>query len=181
MCAQERNGRLLAASHQGRNLASQAPMKSHEEPLLLQDVTKVAIGCFYDTYNELSGFPEFVVVQGLAIALEDAGLQVHREMRIPVWFRGRRLTSFRADLVIAPGVIIEVKCAPVIEAFHKAQLMHYLKATDFEVGLLFNFGRDPQFSRVIYQNARKPRVVTPHELNQGLTSQRSTKDDADPR
>ena len=151
-------------------------MKSSEKPLLLQDVTKVAIGCFYDTYNELSGFPEFVVVQGLAIALEDAGLDVRREMRIPVWFRGHRLTSFRADLVIDPGVIIEVKCAPAIEAFHKAQLMHYLKATDLEVGLLFNFGREPQFSRVIYQNARKPRAVATLEQNQELTSEPETND-----
>ena len=137
------------------------------KPLLHQDVTKIAIGCFYDTYNELSGFPEFIVVQGLAIAFEDAGVQVRREVRIPVWFRGRRLTSFRADLLIDPGLIVEVKCAPAIEAFHKAQLMHYLKATSFEVGLLFNFGPVPQFCRVVYQNARKPRVITPSELADG--------------
>jgi GxxExxY protein len=145
-------------------------MDSDEKPQLpLQDVTQIAIGCFYGTYNDLSGFPEYVVVQGLAIAFEDAGLNVRREMRIPVWFRGRRLTTFRADLVIDPGVIIEVKCAPSIEAFHKAQLMHYLKATDFEVGLLFNFGRDPQFSRVIYQNARKSRTTAaPGDLEHGL-------------
>jgi len=136
-------------------------MDSHDTtPLLLRDVTRAAIRSFYDTYNELAGFPEIVVVRGLTVALEDAGLVVQREVSLPVWFRGRRLASFRADLIIEPGVLIEVKCAAEIEPFHKAQLLHYLKATDVEVGLLFNFGKRPQFSRLVYENARK-RKPTP--------------------
>ncbi len=117
----------------------------------------LAIGTFFDVYNELAGFPEFVLRRGLAVALADAGLVVQQEVALPVWFRGRRLATFRADLIVDPGVLIEVKIAPEILAINKAQVMHYLKATDLEVGLLFNFGRRPEFARVIYQNARKPR------------------------
>ena len=43
------------------------------------------------------------------------------------------------------GVIVEVKARPEIDPFNKAQVLHYLKATDLEVGLLVNFGRRPEF------------------------------------
>jgi hypothetical protein len=52
-----------------------------------------------------------------------------------------------------------------MQSFHKAQLTHYLQATDLEVGLLLNFGNRPTFARVVYRNARKrhrhevPRLV----------------------
>jgi GxxExxY protein len=157
----------IAQVFAGRDLACSSRMKSHERrPLLLRDVTEAAIRSFYDSYNELAGFPEFVLIRGLTVALEDEGLAVHREVSLPVWFRGRRLTSFRADLIVDPGVLIEVKCAAGIEPFHKVQLLHYLKATDIEVGLLFNFGKQPQFSRIVYENARKRRPIqVPEDVN----------------
>ena len=51
------------------------------------------------------------------------------------------------------------------------RVLHYLKATDLEVGLLVNFGREPQFRRVVYQNSRKRRYFEPPsaaELKQGF-------------
>jgi GxxExxY protein len=140
----------------------------HSEPLplLLRDITGTAIGAFYDVYNELAGFPEFVVRRGMAIALADAGLTVRQEVPLPVFFRGRPIVTFKADLVIEPGVLIECKVRPEIDAFDKAQLAHYLKASHLEVGLLFNFGRRPDFSRVIYENVRKrPRIEPPADLD----------------
>jgi GxxExxY protein len=134
--------------------------------LLLEDETGMAIRAFYDVYNELAGFPEFVIRRGLAIALEDAGLRVRQEVPLPVWFRGRRIVTFKADMIVDPGLVIEVKATPEIQPYHKAQLFHYLKATDLEVGLLFNFGRRPEFSRVIYENSRKqPRTDAPTNLD----------------
>lgn len=127
-------------------------------PLLHEDTTAAIIGTFYDVYNELGvGFPEFVVRRAMAVALADAGLVVSEEVALPVWFRGRRLASFRADLVVGPGVIVEVKTRQTVDDFHLAQVLHYLKATDLEVGLLLNFGRRPEFRRVVFQNAKKPR------------------------
>lgn len=148
----------------GRRLALRCGMDSAaSSPLLLEDVTKVAIGAFFDVYNEHSGFPEYVLRRSLAIALIELGLVVHQEVRLPVWFRGQQVATFRADLILEPGVIIEVKVAPEIQAFHKAQVLHYLKATGLQVGLVFNFGPRPQFARVVYQAARQraPFVMSP--------------------
>jgi GxxExxY protein len=130
-------------------------MGSNTTPLLLEDITRVVIGVFFAVYNELSGFPEFILRRALVVALREAGVQVEEEVPLPVWFRGRQLSTFRADLIVNQCLIVEVKASTDIQAFHKAQLSHYLKATDLEVGLLLNFGRRPEFSRVIYEKARK--------------------------
>jgi GxxExxY protein len=126
------------------------------------DISHTVIGAFFDTYNDLGpGFPEFVARRALAIVIRDAGLTVREEIELPVWFRGQPIAKFRADLLVADTLIVEVKTSPDIEAFHIAQVLHYLKATDIEVGLLVNFGRQPQFRRVVYQNLRKRRTYEP--------------------
>ena len=138
-----------------------APLAS-PSALLASDITRVIIRSFYTTYNELgAGFPEFVTRTALAIVIRQEGLKADEEPFLPVWFRGHRITRFKADLVVADTVIVEVKVGLELQPFHKAQLMHYLKATDKEVGLLLHFGREPRVHRVIYENSRKLRYVEP--------------------
>jgi GxxExxY protein len=103
------------------------------------------------------GFPEFVARRALAIMIGETGLAVREEIELPVWFRGQRIAKFRADLLVADTLLVEVKVSPEIDAFHTAQVLHYLKASDLEVGLLLNFGREPQFKRVVYQRSRNRR------------------------
>ena len=100
----------------------------------------------------------------MAIAIGGDGLGVEEEKPLPVWFRGFQIVKFRADLVVASAVIVEVKTRPEIDPFNKAQVLHYLKATDLEVGLLLNFGRRPEFHRVVCEQSRKgPRFPSPLE------------------
>jgi GxxExxY protein len=124
---------------------------------LLFELSEVIIGVFFDVYNELGpGFLEFVYRRAMAIALPKAGVQVSEEVALPVWFRGAQLAILKADLVAPAGpVLIEVKATSSIEPFHIAQTLGYLKATEIEVALLLNFGRRPQFKRLVFENARK--------------------------
>jgi GxxExxY protein len=52
-------------------------------------------------------------------------------------------------------VLIELKGVRTLNSAHQAQLLHYLRATDIEVGLLLNFGIRPEFKRLVYDNDRK--------------------------
>jgi GxxExxY protein len=151
-------------------------------PLLLQDITGIAIKGFYAAYNELAGFPENVVRRGLALALRDERLSVQEEVHLPVWFRGQCLVTFKADLLVESCLLIEVKAKPEIDAFDKAQLLHYLKATNLDVGLLMNFGRRPEFKRLIFETARaRERVELPTDLEQFLAENTTRLDQPDPR
>jgi len=133
-------------------------MDAEPPPLILGEQTGAIIHEFCIVYNELGGgFPEFVYRRALAPALRGAGLAVSEEVPLPVWFRGNRIVTFRVDLVVGDRVLIEVKALPEVDKFQQAQVLHYLKASDLEVGLLLNFGRRPEFRRVIYENTRKRR------------------------
>jgi GxxExxY protein len=119
-------------------------------------LTEKVIGVFFDVYNDLGGgYLECVYQQSMAIALSDAGLAVEREAPIEVRYRGRRVGTFRADLVVEQLVLIETKAARALEDAHARQVLNYLRATDLEVGLLVNFGPRPTFRRWVYRNDRK--------------------------
>jgi GxxExxY protein len=60
-------------------------------------------------------------------------------------------------------VLLELKAARTLEPSHEAQLLHYLRATEIEVGLLLNFGIRPQFRRLVFENARKKIRENPRE------------------
>jgi GxxExxY protein len=91
----------------------------------------------------------------MVVVLEAAGLRVGREVSVPVWFRGKKIGQYFADLLVERTVILELKAGRTLEKAHEAQLLHYLRATDIELGLLLNFGIRPQFRRLLFDNERK--------------------------
>ena len=63
-----------------------------------------------------------------------------------------KVGDYFADIVVNNSVIIELKAHEAICEEHEYQLINYLKATEIEVGLLLNFGKQPQFKRKIFTN-----------------------------
>lgn len=121
-----------------------------------QDTTEKIIGVFYDVYNELGhGFLESVYERSFEIALTSKGLTVCRQIEIPVWFRGHQVGACTADMLVEGCVLLELRAARTFDLSHQAQLLNYLRATEIEVGLLFNFGLKPEFKRLIFDNPRK--------------------------
>jgi len=120
------------------------------------ELTQKIIGVFYDVYNELGyGFLESTYAEAMLLALSQSGLAAVREVPVPVWFRGQKVGQYFADLLVDNAVLLELKSARNLESAHEAQLLHYLRATEIEVGLLLNFGLRPQFRRLLFDNARK--------------------------
>lgn len=72
-----------------------------------------------------------------------------------VYYDGQVVGEYFADLLVASAVIVEIKAVRTLAPEHEAQLLNYLKATPYEVGLLLNFGPTPQVKRKAYDNARK--------------------------
>jgi GxxExxY protein len=120
------------------------------------EITQKIIRVFYDVYNELGyGFLESVYEKSLEVALNSTDLKVCRQIEIPVYFRGRRVGDFSADMLVEDCVLLELKSARSLDTSHTAQLLNYLRATDIEVGLLLNFGVKPEFKRLLFDNHRK--------------------------
>jgi GxxExxY protein len=57
--------------------------------------------------------------------------------------------------MVENSVLLELKSARSLDPAHEAQLLHYLKSTEIEVGMLLNFGTRPEFRRLLFDNERK--------------------------
>src|SRR6267142_3806726 len=131
-------------------------MDEGEHSLKHRVLTEQIIGVFYDVYSELGhGFIESVYEKAFEFALTSKGLSVRRQIEIPVWFRGQKVGNFCADMLIEGRILLELRANRGLDAAHEAQLLNYLRATEIEVGLLFNFGLKPQFKRLAFDNRRK--------------------------
>jgi GxxExxY protein len=120
------------------------------------DITELIIKAFYTVYNTLGyGFLEKVYSSALTIELRKLGLDVIQEARIAVYYGGEMVGEYFADLLVAGAVIVELKAVRRLAEEHEAQLLNYLKATPYEVGLLFNFGPKPEIKRKAFDNSRK--------------------------
>jgi GxxExxY protein len=134
-----------------------SPQINADEPRYkYSELTEQIIGIFYEVYNELGfGFLEKVYEEAMAIALRERGLEFRQQASVPVWFHGKKIGSYDADLVVGEFVLVELKACKALEPTHEAQLLHYLRSTEIEVGLLLNFGPRPQVKRLAFGNERK--------------------------
>lgn len=112
-----------------------------ENPQGLDEITERIIGCAMRVSNELGvGFLEKVYENALVIELRRNGLEVVQQQLIQVFYSGVVVGDFCADAIVENRVLLELKAAKTIDPIHEAQLLNYLKATGFRVGLVLNFG-----------------------------------------
>lgn len=124
--------------------------------LLYKNITDDILKVYFDIYNHLGyGFLEKVYQNAMYFELQKKGYKVEAQKPIKVYLKGQLIGEYYADLLIEDKVIIELKACELLMNIHVAQLMNYSKATPIEVGLLLNFGEEPEFKRIIYTNDRK--------------------------
>ena len=124
--------------------------------MLYKEKTDLIINAFYKVYNRLGyGFLERVYHNAFLIELRVIGFDVKSEYPIRVTYEGVEVGEYYADIIVDNCIIIENKAAEILREEHEYQLINYLKATEMEVGLLFNFGKKPAFKRKFFTNDRK--------------------------
>lgn len=128
-----------------------------EGELKHRDLTEKILQAFFKkVYARLGyGFLEKVYENAMAIELRKMGLQVEQQHKILVYYDGEIVGEYFADLLVEGKVIVELKAAQAVAKEHEAQLLNYLRATPYEVGLLLNFGPKPSFARKASDNNRK--------------------------
>ncbi len=124
--------------------------------MLHGELTSDIINAFYKVCNAPDyGFLEKVYENALAMELSRRGHEVRQQVPVQVYYEGKPVGEYFADLLVDQKVMLELKAADCMAKEHEAQLINYLKATQIEIGLLLNFGREPQFKRKIFSNSKK--------------------------
>jgi GxxExxY protein len=105
------------------------------------DITSQIIGAAIKVHRKLGpGLLESAYEACLAYELEKLGLQVQRQKAVPLVYENVKLEcGFRADLVVASRVVVEIKCKEALHPVDQAQLLSHLRLLNLQVGLLINF------------------------------------------
>lgn len=114
------------------------------------DLTDAILKAYYAVYNSLGyGFLEKVYENAILLELREMGIAVEPQVPISVSYKNEVVGEYFADIVVEGKVIVELKAAESLVDAHRCQLLNYLKATGYEVGLLLNFSKMPEFKRVV--------------------------------
>ena len=113
-----------------------------EEKILFKDLSYKIVGLAMQAHTELGyGFLERVYENALMVLFEESRIRAQQQLPIKVQFHGRIIGDYIADILVEDSIILELKAADRISDTHKAQTLNYLKATNYRLALLLNFGK----------------------------------------
>ena len=99
------------------------------------------INCAIEVHKTLgNGFLEKVYENSMMYEFDFDKIPAKNQIPIPVYYKGKIIGDYFADIVVENKIIIELKVVQKILPIHNAQLIHYLKATNYKVGYVINFG-----------------------------------------
>jgi len=106
----------------------------------INDITYRINGAVFEINRILGpGFLEKVYENELVIQLRSDGLKAESQVPLNVFFKGNVVGEYFADIVVEEKVILELKAIEKLQKIHEAQILNYLKASGYKVGLLINF------------------------------------------
>mgnify|MGYP002641362278 CR=1 FL=1 len=105
------------------------------------EISKIVLDLCLKIHMELGpGLFESVYENILSYELNKAGLAFETQVEVPVKYDGKLFEKgFRADIIVAEKVLIELKSIEKLTDVHKKQVLTYLKLTGIKLGLLINF------------------------------------------
>ena len=105
-----------------------------------KEVTAKIIRAAMNVHNELGPhYLEVIYQRALAIELTRFDLEFTRETDIPIYYRGEKIDTRRADFIV-DDVLVEIKAKTELENKDHEQILSYLKSSGYRVGMLINFG-----------------------------------------
>ncbi|MDP2887818.1 MAG: GxxExxY protein [Bacteroidota bacterium] len=109
--------------------------------LLEQETYKIICVCM-NVHKALGcGFLESVYQEALEKEMRKLQIPFVRHKKLQILFDGAPLDKFFvADFVCYESIILEIKAAIFLHQSNSDQVINYLKATNYTVGLLINFG-----------------------------------------
>lgn len=127
--------------------------------LIFKDESYAIIGGCFEVYKDKGcGFVESVYQECLSIEFQHLDIPFVEQLELDLYYRERKLTHvYKPDFVCFDKIIIEIKAVQSLAAEHRAQVMNYLKATGFELGLLVNFGHFPklEYERIVSTRSKR--------------------------
>ena len=116
------------------------------EGLLYKDESYVIQGAIFEVYREMGcGFLEAVYQECLEEEFKLQNIPFVAQRDLLIQYKGKKLRqTYKPDFICFDQIIVEIKALSVLAGEHEAQVLNYLKATGYRLGLLVNFGCHPK-------------------------------------
>lgn len=127
------------------------------DKLLYKDKTFVIRGVVFDIYQKLKNFQKEKVCQdALMVGLKSKGFKVGKEKRINIYYEKQKVGTYVPDMIVDGEILLELKAKSMLTKEDSQQFWHYLRNSDYKLGLLINFGSQNKVEiiRRIYDTAR---------------------------
>jgi len=126
--------------------------------LLYKDLVYKIQGVLFEIYKTIgAGFKESIYQNAIEKELNIQEIRFEKERSLKIKYKEKLVGTYRPDFIVEDKVILEIKAVPEMPTYFEVQLFNYLKATDYKLGLLVNFGSEKgvDIRRRIYDRARK--------------------------
>ncbi len=121
--------------------------------MIYKDESYQIIGACFEVYNEIgSGFLEPVYQECLEIELDLKGIPFKAQECLRLTYKSHTLEQrYKPDFICFGKIIIEIKAVSRLVDEHRGQVINYLNATKYKLGLLVNFGSNPklEYERIV--------------------------------
>ncbi len=120
--------------------------KTNVPNIIYPDESYAIIGACFEVYNTMGcGFLEAVYHECLGIEFENRNIPSVSKPRLSLDYNGQTLQAYyEADYVCYSKIVVELKAAKRLTDENRAQLLNYLHATSFKLGILVDFGHHPK-------------------------------------
>lgn len=118
-------------------------MDSNNDNMLYKELSYEIMSAVFEVHNTLGpGFLEKVYENALVAELLLRGIEAESQKCLVVRYKDIEVGSYCADIVVNCQIILELKAAEALSKAHEAQVLNYLKATGYKLGILVNFGKE---------------------------------------
>src|SRR6185436_1771837 len=113
------------------------------DKIIYGDLSYKVVGLAMEVHRKLGyGFLEKVYENSLMVLLRREGIEARQQVGIRVHFEGEAVGYYLADILVAGKFVLEVKAVEGLIDAHRAQTLNYLRATNLELAILLNFGKE---------------------------------------
>lgn len=127
--------------------------------LIYPEESYAIMGACFNVYKDKGcGYTEPIYQVCTEIELEYQAIPSHAQKRMKLTYRGKELRhTFKPDFICYDKIVVELKAVSQIIDEYRAQVLNYLNATGYQLGLLVNFGHYPkvEYERIILTDEYK--------------------------
>lgn len=141
-------------------------INADKKELLYSDLTYKVRGAIFTVYNELGyGHKESLYQKALLKEFQLQEIPAKREVPLKISYKGEHVGNYRPDFILGDKVILELKAVEFMPKTYETQLLQYLKATGYALGLLVNFGSSALYiKRLINSHPRKSKQISENRV-----------------